>query len=389
MKFIHRALPVSYWTIAIVTIAFSLAMVFFPEYSIQSAKKGFDLWMNTVLPALLPFFITANFLVFIGIPDLVGACFEVPFQKLFHTPGISAFVFITSISSGYPMGPKLIGDLLRRREINQEEAEQMLTFCSTSGPLFMIGAVGVGMLHSAHMGYVIAAAHYFGAILNGFLTQWFHSRKDRGRAGGVYSRRNVKGQYLRVNEMNFMELLTTSILSALKTLGIIGCYLMVFTMITDYIAMFTAYQSTNWPLWEGIVKGILEMTVGSYAISESELDLIWKCAIITFLISFGGFSTFAQSISVLSGLGIHTGRFLKSKFTHGILSGLIAYGLFPFMVNEIETSTGTAAASIKLIDMGFFSQLLFSTRMIIIILALFAISVAMNYGLERRSQPKK
>lgn len=389
MKRNHRALPVSYWTIAYVTIAFCLAMVFFPDNSIQSAKKGFDLWMNTVLPALLPFFITANFLVLIGIPNLVGAFFETPFQKIFHAPGISAFVFITSISSGYPMGPKLIGDLLRRKEINREEAERMLTFCSTSGPLYMIGAVGVGMLHSAHVGYLIAVSHYLGAILNGILSNWFLQGKYHRSNEIDYYKRTAKGYSLKVSDMNYIELLTTSILSALKTLGIIGCYLVVFMMITDLFTMLTASQVTHWPFWEGMTKGILEMTVGSYALSESELGFIWKCCMITFLISFGGFSTFAQSMSVLNGLGIHMKRFLKTKLTHGILSGLIAYGLFPSMVDEIEASAGVVVPAIKIIDMGFFSQLLFSTRMIIIILVLFGISAAVNYGLERRSQSKE
>ena len=42
-------------------------MVAFPSIALASARKGISLWLSNVLPALLPFFICANFLQNIGI----------------------------------------------------------------------------------------------------------------------------------------------------------------------------------------------------------------------------------------------------------------------------------------------------------------------------------
>ena len=45
----------------------------------------------------------------------------------------------------------------------------MLSFCSTSGPMFIIGAVGAGMFNSTFAGYIMFTSHVLGAFLNGII----------------------------------------------------------------------------------------------------------------------------------------------------------------------------------------------------------------------------
>ena len=161
-----------------------LVMMAFPSIALNAAQKGITLWASSVLPALLPFFICANFMTALGLPVYIGRIFEKPFQKLFGAPGVSAFIFSISITSGYPMGAKLIGDFGRSGAVSRSEARRMLTFCSTSGPLFMLGAVGAGMLASPAAGAVIALSHYFGALLNGLLFCIFSPPKQQEPRNG-------------------------------------------------------------------------------------------------------------------------------------------------------------------------------------------------------------
>lgn len=373
---------------ATIAIVFSLAMVFFPAIALNSAKKGFDLWVGVVLPALLPFFICANFMVKLGIPSIIGRFFENFFQKMFGVPGSSAFVFIVSISSGYPMGPKVIGDLVRRGEITNLEAEQMLTFCSTSGPLFMLGAVGIGMLHSPQAGVVIALAHYMGALLNGIAFHLFSvlfHRKNNYRTGRIRKYRSDRFRGEDVVDLNLMNAFTESVLSAMKTLGIICCYIILFMMATDFMDRMGLLSVLKADYAPGLIKGMMEMTVGSNAIAGSmELGIKMKCVIITFLISFGGLSTLAQSISVLEGATIRAGKFVISKLTHGIFASFVAYAIFPHIFNQITMSVGAFGFSTWTFDAGALSQLLFSTKMIIMILFLFIFSVAIDQKFARR-----
>ena len=57
-----------------------------------------------------------------------------------------------SILSGYPIGAKIIHDLYSKDLITEEDAKRMSIFSTTSGPIFIIGAIGVGMLKNYKLG---------------------------------------------------------------------------------------------------------------------------------------------------------------------------------------------------------------------------------------------
>ncbi len=362
----------------LLAVAGCFLMVFFPEMALESANKGINLWAEAVLPSLLPFFICANFMISLGIPSLIGRFFESLFQKIFGVPGSSAFVFIISISSGYPMGPKLIGEMGRRGEITDQDAKKMLTFCSTSGPLFMLGAVGVGMFHSPLCGMLITLSHYIGALLNGILYNLLFTKEKRA----AFKRKNKR--IISLREESVIELLTNSILSSLKTLGIICCYIIIFIMVTDFIEL-TGILDFSTDYQKGLLKGLLEITIGSYEISISnDIGLRMKCVLATFIISFGGISTLAQSMSVLQGLKISVWDYLKAKLSHGVIAGLVAYIIAPYILNKAVQSVGAFGSASSDFDLGILSQLIFSTRMIIIILVIFALSIAFDNMLTRR-----
>ncbi len=337
-----------------------------------------------MLPALLPFFICADFMVSLGIPSLIAKYFEKPFQKLFGTPGSSAFVFIISITSGYPVGAKIIGSMRRRGELTDREGISMLSFCSTSGPLFILGTVGVGMLHSAEAGAVIALSHYIAALLNGVVFRLFNGRPNDCRTGkracAVYSDPD------RVDRSkSVLELLTDSIVSSLKVLGIICCYIVIFVYLTDLLEMSGALNIFADKYSVGFFKGLIEMTIGVSEISAAtDIGLRVKCALAAFLVSFGGICIRAQSMSVLKGLNIPLSAYLKIKISHGIIAGLLAYLCAPYLLNKAVLSVGLFRMSQSALRPGFLLQLLFSAGMIIIILILFIFTVLINGLISRR-----
>lgn len=371
-------------------IAWCISMVLFPGLSIASAKKGIALWADVVLPALLPFFICANFMISLGIPGLIGQYFERPFQRLFGAPGSSAFVFLISVTSGYPMGAKLIGDLCRQGEITTAEAKRMLCFCSTSGPLFLLGTVGVGMLHSAGAGALIAVSHYLGAIANGIFFHLLNREKRMGggqktRSGSFCRRRKPSQDY----PARLLDQFTDAILSSMKTLGIICCYLILFNMAADLLEHFGAFRLLEEPHLTGFLKGILEMTIGCNEIAASAgISLELKCALVSALISFGGISIFAQSMSVLYGLSIHPGYYLAVKMMHGVFAVFFSFVLAgPILQSSVAVgSFGTAAWEF---EPGYYAQLLFSSKMIIMIMVAFAATIAIGRSGGREEKTKK
>ncbi len=352
-------------------------MVVFPEMALESARKGVALWANSVLPAMLPFFICANFLIALGIPALAGRFFERPFRLIFNAPGSSAFVFFISITSGYPMGPKLIGDLCRRGEIGEKDARKMLAFCSTSGPLFLLGTVGVSMLGSPEAGLTVALAHYGGAIFNGLL--WRGSGADASTRIRIPSK--IKNPKKAANS-SILELFTSSILSAIKTLAIICGYLVLFTLAADFLNMTGALNLISADWGKGFLAGILEMTVGCNRVSETALPPVLLCVLCAFLVSFGGLSVLAQSMSLLAGSGIRVFHYLKVKLTHGILAGILAYFLGPQLLRA-STAVGAFPAPPQTAQIAAETpaiQWLFSTQMLLLVLFFLAVSVVLGKG---------
>ncbi|MBR0596535.1 hypothetical protein [Sinanaerobacter chloroacetimidivorans] len=366
-----------------------LVMIAFPAIALDSAQKGVSLWASSVLPALLPFFICANFMIALGLPNIIGKFFEKSFRAIFDAPGVSAFVFTISITSGYPMGAKLIGDMARRKEISKMDAMKMLSFCSTSGPLFMLGAVGAGMLGSPAAGAVIAGSHYLGALINGLLYRLFYGWKALLVGEQYHKSRKItaskwKDCFERAKEPSvltgsLLDVFTDSILSAFRALGIICGYIVLFTLITDFIQFSGMLNYIGTGYGKSLVKGFFEMTVGCNSVSSNiDLSLALKCVVCSFLISWGGLSVFAQSMSMLAGLEISIGNYLMMKISHGILAAVLAWFMGPYILDLDIASTGAFGQEELVRNLGFVYQLLFSTKMVIMVIIIFVLTVALE-----------
>ncbi|WP_312091237.1 hypothetical protein [Aminipila sp.] len=270
--FALKALKIKFrYIVAVVSAGIAcLFMVAFPEIALLSAQKGIAIWANNILPAMLPFFICANFMNGIGITRYLNP---------------SCFAFAMSALSGYPMGAKVIGDMGRRGYIPGVECRRLVSFCSTSGPAFIVGAVGASMIGNNTSGSIIAD----------------------------------------FND-NYLEAFTNSIITSFKSLGIILAYIVMFMMITDILQLSGILDNMTNQYYVGLLKGFLEMTVGCSAISGTMIiPLAAKTIGCSILISFGGLSIIGQSMSMLEGADVKFTYLLFVKLCHGMLAGGLAY----------------------------------------------------------------
>ena len=119
-----------------------LFLLCYPKEALHASKNGMKLWLDTLLPTLLPFMILTNILIHTeGIKKIVHHIS--PFFKVFFdlSPN-GTYVFILGLLCGYPMGAKLAADLYYAGKISRQEAEYLLTFCNNPSPAFLITYVG-------------------------------------------------------------------------------------------------------------------------------------------------------------------------------------------------------------------------------------------------------
>ena len=92
-----------------------------PAESLSCARAGMTLWLNTLIPTLLPFIILTGMLTHTGhIRRLL-----LPFESFFHIfPGVSiwgGYVFVLGMLCGYPLGAKLASDLYGLHKSDKKE----------------------------------------------------------------------------------------------------------------------------------------------------------------------------------------------------------------------------------------------------------------------------
>lgn len=163
---------------AAVAILLTVFIIIFSEDAFKAALEGLRVWWEIVFPSLLPFFIISEFLMGLGVVHFMGALLEPLMRPVFKVPGVGAFALAMGLASGYPIGAKITGNLRRKKLCSKTEAERLVSFTNTADPLFMVGAVAVGMFHRPELGITLAAAHYISSILVGFILRFYKGEES-------------------------------------------------------------------------------------------------------------------------------------------------------------------------------------------------------------------
>ena len=75
-------------------------------------------------------------------------------RPLFNVPGEDSYPLIMGIVSGYPVGAKIVCDLRNKNILTKPEAERLLAFNNNSGPLFILGTIGIGLFKDTTTGII-------------------------------------------------------------------------------------------------------------------------------------------------------------------------------------------------------------------------------------------
>ncbi len=242
-----------------------------------------------------------------------------PAKVIFKTPGISLYAFIMSILSGYPIGAKIISDLYSKKLITQNDAKKMSVFCTTSGPIFIIGTIGVSMFNNLRVGIIIYISHIVSSILLG-ICYGFITKKNTENEPAIIILNQRK-------ENIFGE----CIVQTTNSIFIVGAYITIFYLIAELFVgfgLFNILSNFLSPLAsifhlskstiDGFIFGMLEVTRGAKELSlNTSTSSICLCAGI---LSFSGISIIMQSMAFLKQTKIKMHNFVFAKAMHLIVS---------------------------------------------------------------------
>ena len=259
-----------------------------------------------------------NFFTSIGLARTLSLALGPVMKFLFGLPGASAIAFVLGSISGYPIGAVATAELYQNGHITKKDAEKMLAFCNNSGPLFVIGCVGICLLGSRTSGIILYVSHIISAILVGII---FKILKSKNSASPLVLE-SCKTPKEAVS--HFIVSITNSIETLAKICGIIT----IFAVFTSFIPVIPNAKILNLS-----ISAILEITKGLFEISQFPFDYHLKLAIMSLVLSFSGICILLQVLSVIKNTDLSIAPYFFGK----LIQGFISFFLTRIFVNFIPS----------------------------------------------------
>ena len=328
--------------LAIVFCLFCFGLVLFSKTNLRAAKNGLILWATAVVPSLFPFFVSTELLSYTSVIKYLGKWLNPIMRPLFNVPGEGAFAFLMGLISGYPVGAKIVSNFMEQGIVTKQEAERLLAFTNNSGPLFIIGTVGITLFGSATIGLLLFVTHMIACITVGIILRFF----DKSSTICNNYHYNYSNKSVSISSLG--EVLGKSITNSISTILMIGGFVVIFSVVISILnqsgilsgislMLSPILRSVGFPaeLIKPVLVGIVELTNGVSLVANTHIKAISVNIVSSsFLLGFGGISVLLQVFSIISKAGLSIKTYAIGKLLQGIFAAIytyIAICRFPFL----------------------------------------------------------
>lgn len=301
----------------IILCGFMIFLILFSTSNIIAAKNGLELWATTVIPSLFPFLFATELLSKTKVVQYLGKTLNKIMRPLFNVPGEAAFAFIMGLISGYPIGAKIVTDFRNTGICTKDEGNRMLAFTNNSGPLFIIGTIGIGLFANKTIGLLLFVTHFMACITIGIIFKFFSKNNLNDLSHNSY-KPNIHST------------------NSISTILMIGSYVVIFSVVISIlnqlhildlfaiaISPLLRLLNINISFAIPILSGIVELTNGVNLVSLVHVkDISTNIAICAFLLGFGGISVCLQVYSIISKSDLSIRKYIIGKFFQGIFASI-------------------------------------------------------------------
>ncbi len=312
--------------ICFILIFFMIVFISFPEKYLKSCYRGLTLWVLNVLPSLLPFFFLTALLTKTAQISKLSNLLTPVSKFLFNNSGICFYPFIMSVLSGYPVGSSIVSDLYKNNVISKEQATKISVLASTSGPLFIVGTVGICMFNNKLYGFIILISHIVATIFSAITIRNY--KKD-------VSTDKSFTPLIKTDNVLY-ESMYNSVISVLLVGGFISISYVLSDICNDlnllypFVKIFEFIFSPfniEYSQAQGFCYGLIECTRGSQMLCLAS-NYALSVSLTASVISFGGISIFLQSITHLKKANVNIKVFCFGKLLSSIYAFIICYLTF-------------------------------------------------------------
>lgn len=282
------------WLIAVIVI---VLIISFPDISSIGVSRGLLISANVIIPSLFPFMVFVLMLIKSEIHIKNRILNNILYTVFGHNFDMF-FVFVLSLIGGYPIGARLVNEMLMQKKIDNKTANIMLMYCVNAGPAFIVSVVGSGVFNSQKIGFVLLLSHITASILIAIF------------CGRNLKKLNCEYQVHNESVKPVSQIFVESVADACGAMLSICCFVILFSAINSYLDFFFGSMS--------ILKYISYFTEVTSAVIKTK-----NIFFISFLLGFSGLSIWCQVFAMSKGAQINILRFCFGRIMHGTISVVI------------------------------------------------------------------
>lgn len=277
--------------------------------AVSSIQSGIDLCLQTVIPALFPFFVLSGIInnCFIG----QRFSFMTPLRRFCRIPAGVESVMLIGLISGYPVGAQLITEAHSTGTLSKADATRMLGFCSNAGPAFLFGML-TSVFSRPIILWILWGIHIISAIITGWLLPGNETEDCL-----LHKKTEIT--------------ITEALRNAIKNLATVCGWVVLFRLV---LAFFNSCFLRLLPAeLQVLFSGFVELSNGCMQLRQVQCEgarFIFASA----MLAFGGICVAMQTVSVTGKLG--TGYYFPGKLLQTCISVLISCILQPFLFQHSD-----------------------------------------------------
>ena len=281
-----------------------LMMSILPQRFANATFNGLKVWANILLPSMFVFFVLTKLLVSNKMTSKFFLPMDKAFCKIYRTKKYGGYVFAISILAGYPVGAKIVSELYSSGKIGKIDGKKIISFCSTSSPMFILGSLGSGIFGNMTIAFVVLISHMLSSLCCGMV---FKNQTGEN----LYKKEEKETSKNSINDV-----LQDSIISILM----VGGYISLCFVLVEFLLLPISNVAENGSVAICIFKGLIEVTSGCVALSQISISAKMLAIFLSALVSFGGLCIHLQSYMFLKKADIKYAYFLKTKFVQTIFA---------------------------------------------------------------------
>lgn len=306
------------------TFPFSLIFLFFlmlsfPQAVFHGASEGLLLWFQIVLPTLFPFIALSNLFIHTNSISVLSLAIGPLFQKLFCISANGSFAVLSGFLCGYPVGAKVVSELLLTNRITKQEGRYLLSFCNNTSPMFIVSYVVWQTLKDSALLLPTIIILFSSPILCSFFFRKIGVTDAQSKNFSV----NTESAGIRFH----FEMFDSCIMDTFETITKIGGYIILFSISLSLLQLLPI-QSV---FFQNILLPMLEVTNGIPLIAKSMLSDAQKYILVLSLTSFGGWCSIAQTKSMIQHCGLSIFPYILEKLITASVTSFLAYIYITFI----------------------------------------------------------